>query len=83
MSAREIATKDIKQELEKNDKCFLTFHKELNPVMRRLVSRQIKDQISLNHFFTPSHTNSQLVARCFFCKGEAILDNYNKYYSKK
>ena len=80
MSAKEYAVQDIKDDLMKEKRSFLAFRKELNPVMRRLVSRQIKDQIILNPYPTPSHSNSQLVAHCFFSKGKVRLNNYAKYY---
>ena len=80
MSTKEIAEHDIKQELSKNGKCFLSFHTELNPIMRKLVRQHIKAQISLSPFSTTSHHNSQLVAHCFFCNGEVKYENYQNYY---
>lgn len=28
----------------------------------------------------PTTTNTQLIATCFFMKGEAVLEDYRKYY---
>lgn len=42
MSAREIATKDIQEELSRQGKCFLAFHSELDPVMDRIVENELK-----------------------------------------
>lgn len=81
MSAKEQATLDIMADLEKSNKCFIAFRKELNPIMRKLVSHQIRQQKDLfNPFNSHPHTHSQLMARCFFAKGEAKLENYTKYY---
>ena len=44
MSAKQQAIKDIKQELSLHGKCFLAFRTELNPVMEKLVSNQLKAQ---------------------------------------
>jgi len=44
MSIREIAIKDIREDLRKEGKSFLAFHRELNPVMNELVKNQIKAQ---------------------------------------
>lgn len=38
MSVRDLATEDIKQELEIQGKCFLAFHTELDEVMDKLVN---------------------------------------------
>ena len=85
MSAKEWAIQDMLPELRKSNKCFLAFKKELNPVMRKLVSKQIQAQMVLNPFKSPSHSNSQLVAHCFFSKssGEVNYSDYSKYYKKK
>lgn len=82
MNAKEQAMLDIQEDLQQNHKSFIAFHKELNPIMRKLVSKQIRRQQSLNPFVSPTHANSQLVARCFFAKGEAKLSNYSKYYEQ-
>ena len=42
MSVREIATKDIQEELSRQGKCFLAFHSELDPVMDRIVKNELK-----------------------------------------
>lgn len=82
MTARQLAEQDIKEDLQKNNKCFIAFHKELNPVMRTLVRQQLKEQINLSPFHPTSHpkTNSQLIARCSFAKGGLCYENYEKYY---
>lgn len=85
MSAKDYALLDIQEDLQQRNKSFIKFRKELNPVMRRLVSKQIKQQLVLNHYIAPSHSNSQLVAHCFFSKntGKPELHNYDRYYGKK
>lgn len=42
MSVREIATKDIQEELSRQGKCFLAFHSELDPVMDKIVENELK-----------------------------------------
>ena len=44
MTAKEQALKDIKDELKREHKAFIAFKSELNPIMRKLVSEQIKEQ---------------------------------------
>lgn len=84
MSPKDLAVKDMKEDLSKENKNFLAFHNEINPAIRRLVSNQIKKQIEItNPFNMPVRHKSQLVARCFFCKGNVKLENYNKYYANK
>ena len=83
MTARQLAEQDIRKDLSRQGKSFLAFRSELNPVMRHLVRQQLREQSIANPFTTPSHTNSQLVARCFFCNGEVTLHNYDRYYGKK
>ena len=34
-------------------------------------------------YIEPDKTNSQLVAHCFFCKGEVVLEDYSNYYKEK
>ena len=46
--AKEQAILDIKEELSKNHKCFLSFRKALNPIMDLLVESQIEQQLNLN-----------------------------------
>lgn len=82
MSTKELAIQDIKEDLKKQGKCFITFHNELNPVMRKLVIQQLREQNNLSQA-RPSHTNSQLVAHCFFAaSGKVKLHNYSKYYNQ-
>lgn len=83
MSARTQAIQDMMPELKKRNKSFITFRRELNPVMRKLVSQQIKEQKSITPFSTPSHSNSQLVAHCFFAHGEVQYTNYSNYYKNQ
>ena len=81
MSAKEQAVLDIMADLKNQNKCFIAFRKELNPIMRKLVSYQIKQQKEMaNPLNFHPHTHSQLIARCFFAKGEVKLENYTKYY---
>lgn len=47
MSPKKQAIQDIREELQRNGRCFLAFHSELNPIMRRLVNNQIKLQQSV------------------------------------
>ena len=81
MTPKDLAVKEMKEELKRQNKSFLAFHNDLNPMMRRLVFSQIKQQLSINPF-TPRH-KSQLIARCFFCKGQVKLINYSKYYANR
>ena len=82
MSTKESAIQDIKEDLKKQRKCFIAFHNELNPVMRKLVIQQLREQSNLSQA-RPSHSNSQLVAHCFFtASGKVKLNNYSKYYNQ-
>ena len=81
MTPKDLAVKEMKEELKRQNKSFLAFHNELNPMMRRLVFSQIKQHLSINPF-TPRH-KSQLIARCVFCKGQVKLINYSKYYANR
>ena len=83
MSARTQAIQDMMPELKKRNKSFIAFRRELNPIMRKLVSQQIRQQQSINPFSTPSHSNSQLVAHCFFAHDKVEYDNYDKYYAQQ
>lgn len=78
MTARQIAIQDIKDDLKAENRCFLAFHKELNPVMHSLVKEQLQRQ-----GYEPKMRNkTQLVAHCLFsyATGEVKLNNYSKYY---
>ena len=44
MSVREVATQDIKQDLELHGKCFIMFQEKLDPYMEMLVNERIKEQ---------------------------------------
>lgn len=52
--ARESAIQDIKEELKRQQKCFLSFHRNLNPIMDILVGRYLIAQSTLN----PTHKKS-------------------------
>ena len=89
MSAKELAIQDIKNELEKNHKCFLAFRTELNPIMDKLVSEHLKAQQKASNQVLwpstrPSRSATQLIARCFFCKSDSSIkyDNYSEYYDR-
>lgn len=47
MTAEQQAIKDIKDDLKRSGKCFITFHSELNPVMDSLVSEYLNKQKSM------------------------------------
>ena len=84
MTPKDLAVKDMKDDLSKENRSFLAFHNELNPAMRRLVSKQIKKQIEMtNPLNMPVRHKHQLIARCFFCKGNVKYENYSKYYENK
>ena len=84
MTPKDLAVKDIKDDLMKENKAFLAFHNELNPAMRKIVSSQIREQVSItNPFNMPVRHKTQLMARCFFCKGQVELINYSKYYENR
>ena len=82
MSVKEQAIEDIKKELRDNGKSFLAFHKELDPVINSLVMSRIILQDNPHRYTAPSKANSQLVAKCLFCKdtGKTELMNYSRYY---
>lgn len=44
MTVEEQASLDIKDELRKESRCFLTFRKKLNPIMDKLVKNYTKLQ---------------------------------------
>ena len=80
MTPKDLAVKDIKDDLMKENKAFLAFHNELNPAMRKIVFSQIKEQIAITDpFKLPVRHKFQLTARCFFCKttGKVKLVNYS------
>ena len=84
MTPKDLAVQDIQNDLSKQGKAFLAFHNELNPVMRKIVFSQIKEQISItNPFNMPVRHKTQLIARCFFANGQVKLENYSKYYENK
>ena len=45
MSVKELATRDIQEELSRQGKCFLAFHNELDPVMDRIVENELKRRV--------------------------------------
>lgn len=84
MTPKDLAVRDIKNDLNRQGKTFLAFHNELNPAMRKIVSSQIREQVSItNPFNMPVRHKTQLMARCFFCKGKVKFENYRKYYESK
>lgn len=84
MTPKDLAVRDIQNDLNRQGKTFLAFHNELNPSMRKIVSSQIKEQVSItNPFNMPVKHKFQLMARCFFCKGKVKFENYSKYYESK
>jgi hypothetical protein len=84
MTPKDLAVRDIQNDLSKQGKTFLAFHNELNPAMRKLVSNQIKEQAHItNPLNMPIRYRKELVARCFFCNGQVELINYSKYYANK
>ena len=84
MTPKDLAVRDIQNDLSKQGKTFLAFHNELDYAMRKIVSSQIKEQVSITDPFSlPVRHKKQLVARCFFCKGEVKYENYRKYYANK
>lgn len=48
MTAYQSAINDIKDDLKSLNKCFLSFRKELNPIMKDIVDNAIKKQ--KNHY---------------------------------
>ena len=78
MSAKEIAIQDIKQDLERQHKCFIAFRSELDPAIDKLVNRKLYIQS-----IAKKKTHNQLVAHCFFSftTGEVNFENYIKYYN--
>ena len=84
MTPKDLAVRDMKEDLSKENKSFLAFHNELNPAMRKIVSSQIREQVSItNPFNMPIRHKTQLMARCFFANGQVKLENYSKYYENK
>ena len=46
--AKKQAIQDIKEELARNHKCFLTFRSSLNKVMNQLVKEQLEEQQNIS-----------------------------------
>lgn len=46
-SAKETAIRDIKEYLKQNHKSFIAFHKVLNPIMDKIIDKQLKEQCAL------------------------------------
>ena len=76
MTAKSQAIKDIKNDLRKQGRCFLAFHKELDAIMASLVNNQISSQFLVGN----RKGKSQLMASCFFSKGKVKYTNYQKYH---
>lgn len=84
MTPKDLAVRDMQEDLNRQNKSFLAFYNELNPAIRKIVSSQIREQISItNPFNMPVRHKTQLMARCFFCKGQVELINYSEYYENK
>lgn len=49
MTARSIAVHDIVQELRKEGKCFLLFHRELNAPIKKIVETYSNQQDKIKH----------------------------------
>lgn len=47
MTAYQSAIKDIKDDLKSSGRCFISFRKELNPIMKNIVDNAIKKQEEL------------------------------------
>ena len=47
MTAYQSAINDIKDDLKSSSRCFLSFRKELNPIMKNIVDNAIKKQEEL------------------------------------
>lgn len=45
MSVRELATRDIQEELSRQGKCFLAFRTELDSIMEKLVEEESNKQL--------------------------------------
>ena len=48
MNVRQFAIKEIKEDLKSRNKSFLAFRKDLNPIMRKLVTEQLKEQKAIS-----------------------------------
>ena len=55
MTAKQSAIKDIKEDLKKESKSFITYRTELNPVMEKLVKEHIRQQSYCLSQFTSKH----------------------------
>ena len=48
-SPKELAIRDIKQELHKQGKCFITFRVELNAPIRLIIREYLEEQKEVRH----------------------------------
>lgn len=48
-SPKEVAVKDIKQELHRQGKCFITFRVELNAPIRIIIKEYLEEQKEVHH----------------------------------
>ena len=84
MTPKDLAVRDIQNDLNKQGKAFLAFHNELNPAMRKIVLSQIREQVNITSpSKMPARFRREPVARCFFCNGKIKYENYGKYYEGK
>ena len=47
--ARQQAILDIKEDLKRNHRSFLAFHRSLNPVMEYLTTEYLNQQLNITH----------------------------------
>ena len=75
MTAKQQAILDIKEDLERQNKCFLAFRSELDSVMGKLVREQLHAQ-----YRPRQRQKTQLIAHCLFSHSSVNYNNYEKYY---
>lgn len=79
MTAKQLALKDIQDELQREHKQFIPFIKKLNPAIRKIVNTQLRKQ----GLRIPLRPNAQLIAHCFFSKSHEVqYNNYSNYYEQ-
>lgn len=86
MTAKQIAIQDIKNEFKLSGKTFLAYKQELNGIMRKLVSNQIKEQkkVAFTLFSYVPKANCQIVAQCKYkAPNDVTLELYDEYYENK
>lgn len=80
MTAKQQALKDIHNDLREQGKAFIAYHRELNQVMRQLVSDHLKQQKKKDKgLFPTTLRNYRHIAKCFLTKaGKPILKSYDR-----